>query len=59
MKRYSILEQWLGILYDMLGADNHIIEEVLNGRITNIDYPDLSGRSGTSYILPVYTHTLF
>ena len=58
MKRYSILERWPGILRDMLGADYHIIEEGLNGRTTNVEYPDLSGRSGTSYILPcLYSHS--
>jgi lysophospholipase L1-like esterase len=36
----------------MLGADYHIIEEGLNGRTTNVEYPDLSGTSGTPYILP-------
>ena len=42
---------------DILGADYHIIEEGLNGRTTNVEYPDLSGRSGTSYILPcLYSH---
>ena len=58
MKRYSILERWPGLLRDMLGADYHIIEEGLNGRTTNVEYPDLSGRSGTSYILPcLYSHS--
>ena len=57
MKRYSILERWPGQLRDILGADYHIIEEGLNGRTTNVEYPDLSGRSGTSYILPcLYSH---
>ena len=51
MKRYSILERWPGLLRDILCADYHIIEEGLNGRTTNVEYPDLSGRSGTSYIL--------
>ena len=58
MKRYSILERWPGLLGDILGADYHIIEEGLNGRTTNVEYPDLSGRSGTSYILPcLYSHS--
>ena len=58
MKRYSILERWPGQLRDILGADYHIIEEGLNGRTTNVEYPDLSGRSGTSYILPcLYSHS--
>ena len=58
MKRYSIRERWPGLLRDILGEDFHIIEEGLNGRTTNIEYPDLSGRSGTSYILPcLYSHS--
>ena len=58
MKRYSILERWPELLRDILGADYHIIEEGLNGRTTNVEYPDLSGRSGTSYILPcLYSHS--
>ena len=58
MKRYSIGERWPGLLRDILGEDFHIIEEGLNGRTTNVEYPDLSGRSGTSYILPcLYSHS--
>ena len=58
MKRYSIRERWPGLLRDILGDDFHIIEEGLNGRTTNVEYPDLSGRSGTSYILPcLYSHS--
>ncbi len=58
MKRYSIRERWPGLLRDILGEDFHIIEEGLNGRTTNVEYPDLSGRSGTSYILPcLYSHS--
>tara|TARA_B100000886_G_scaffold151872_1_gene103354 strand:+ start:303 stop:971 length:669 start_codon:yes stop_codon:yes gene_type:complete len=52
MKRYSILERLPGLLREILGADYCIIEEGLNGRATNVDYPGLSGRSGTSYIVP-------
>ena len=58
MKRYSIRERWPGLLSNILGEDFHIIEEGLNGRTTNVEYPDLSGRSGTSYILPcLYSHS--
>ena len=57
MKRYFILERWPGLLREMLGADYCIIEVGLNGRTTYVDYPDLSGRSGTSNILPcLYSH---
>ena len=58
MKRYSILKRWSGLLRDMLGADYYIVEEGLNGRTTNVEYPDFPGRSGTSYILPcLYSHS--
>ena len=58
MKRYSIRERWPGLLRNILGEDFHIIEEGLNGRTTNVEYPDLPGRSGTSYILPcLYSHS--
>ena len=58
MKRYSILERWPGLLREMMGADYHIVEEGWNGRTTNVEYPDLFGRSGTSYILPcLYSHS--
>ena len=45
MKRYSILEQWPGLLRGIMGKNYHIIEEGLNGRTTNVEYPGLSGRS--------------
>ena len=58
LKRYPIRERWPGLLSNILGEDFHIIEEGLNGRTTNVEYPDLSGRSGTSYILPcLYSHS--
>ena len=58
MKRYSILERWPGLLRGIMGKNYHIIEEGLNGRTTNVEYPGLSGRSGTSYILPcLYSHS--
>ena len=56
MKRYSTLERWPGLLRDILGVDHHVIEEVLNGITTNVEYPDLSGRSGSSNILS-YLHS--
>ena len=58
MKRYSILERWPGILRDILGVDYYIIEAGLNGRTTNVEYPDLSGRSGSSNIMScLYIHS--
>ena len=58
MKHISILERWPRLLRDILGAYYHIIKESLNGRTTNVEYPDFSGRSGTSYILPcLYSHS--
>ena len=58
MKRYSILERWPGILRDILGADYHIIEEGLNGRTTNVEYPDYLEEVGHPTYCPVYILTL-
>ena len=57
MARYSFDKRWTGILQKELGNNYRIIEEGLNGRTTNIDYPDVKGRSGTSYLNPcLYSH---
>ena len=41
-----------------LGINYHVIEEGLNGRTTNVEYPDIEGKSGTSYISPcLYSHS--
>ena len=58
MERYPLSIRWPGVMSRILGDEFHIIEEGLNGRTTNIEYPDLSGRSGTSYIVPcLYSHS--
>ena len=58
MERYPLSKRWPGVMSRILGDEFHIIEEGLNGRTTNIEYPDLSGRSGTSYIIPcLYSHS--
>ena len=58
MERYPLSKRWPGVMRRILGDEFHIIEEGLNGRTTNIEYPDLSGRSGTSYIVPcLYSHS--
>ena len=56
MARYSFDKRWTGILQKTKN-NYRIIEEGLNGRTTNIDYPDVKGRSGTSYLNPcLYSH---
>ncbi|MFL2983630.1 MAG: SGNH/GDSL hydrolase family protein [Candidatus Neomarinimicrobiota bacterium] len=57
MERYPISKRWPGVMGNLLGNEFHIIEEGLNGRTTNIEYPDIVGRSATSYIEPcLYSH---
>ena len=58
MERYPLSKRWPGIMGDILGSEYHIIEEGLNGRTTNVEYPDILGRSATSYIEPcLYSHS--
>ena len=58
MERYSKTIRWPGVMENILGSDYNVIEEGLNGRTTNVEYPDLIGRSGTSYISPcLYSHS--
>lgn len=58
MERYPRNVRWPGVMEKTLGTDYHVIEEALNGRTTNVEYPDLTGRSGTSYISPcLYSHS--
>ena len=58
MERYPISVRWPGIMRNILGDGYHIIEEGLNGRTTNVEYPDINGRSGTCYIIPcLYSHS--
>ena len=58
MERYPKTIRWPGVMEKILGNDYYVIEEGLNGRTTNVEYPDLIGRSGTSYIYPcLYSHS--
>ncbi len=58
MERYSRNIRWPGVMQNLLGNDYFIIEEGLNGRTTDIEYPDVKGRSGTSYLEPcLYSHS--
>ena len=58
MERYPKTIRWPGVMEKILGNDYYVIEEGLNGRTTNVEYPDLIGRSGTSYISPcLYSHS--
>ena len=58
MERYPLSNRWPGVMSRILGDEFHTIEEGLNGRTTNMEYPDLTGRSGTSYIVPcLYSHS--
>ena len=58
MERYSRDLRWPGFMQNLLGNDYFVIEEGLNGRTTNVEYPDIQGRSGTSYLEPcLYTHS--
>jgi|TARA_B110000438_G_scaffold123655_1_gene120560 lysophospholipase L1-like esterase len=58
MERYSRDIRWTGVIQNILGDQFYIIEEGLNGRTTNIEYPDLTGRSGTSYLSAcLYSHS--
>ena len=57
MERYSKDERWPGVMQKRLGNKFYVIEEGLNGRTTNVEYPDIEGRSGTSYLNPcLYSH---
>ena len=56
--RYSKKVRWPGVMQNILGGGYYVIEEGLNGRTTNIEYPDIEGRSGTSYLNPcLYSHS--
>jgi lysophospholipase L1-like esterase len=58
MERYPRSVRWTGQLQSHLGDNYYVIEEGLNGRTTNIEYPDIPGGSGTSYILScLYSHS--
>lgn len=44
--------RWPGVLQELLGNGYRVIEEGLNGRTTDIDYPDRGGRNGRTYFGP-------
>ena len=58
MERYQKEIRWPGFMGEILGNQYDVIEEGLNGRTTNVEYPELEARSGVSYILPcLYSHS--
>ena len=58
IERYSKDNRWPGIMQKRLGNKFYVIEEGLNGRTTNVEYLDIQGRSGTSYLNPcLYSHS--
>ncbi|WP_412538281.1 GDSL-type esterase/lipase family protein [Longispora sp. K20-0274] len=50
--RWPIDVRWTGLLQDLLGDGYSVIEEGLNGRTTDLDYPDRVGRNGRAYLVP-------
>ena len=57
VKRYEQTVRWTGRLQSLVEGNANIIEEGLNGRTTNIDYKDIPGRNGKTYLLPcLYSH---
>jgi len=50
--RYPSNIRWTGVLQSLLGENYEVIEEGLNGRTTNINSPDKSGKNGKEYLLP-------
>jgi lysophospholipase L1-like esterase len=58
MERYSRGLRWPGFMQNLLGNDYFVIEEGLNGRTTDVEYPDILARSGISYLEPcLYSHS--
>lgn len=57
MERFSREIRWTGILQKKLGPDCYVVEEGMNGRTTNVDYAEVAGRNGKTF-LPVclYSH---
>ncbi|OGT46253.1 MAG: hypothetical protein A3F17_09010 [Gammaproteobacteria bacterium RIFCSPHIGHO2_12_FULL_41_15] len=57
ISRYSREQRWTGILQIILGNYYHVVEEGLNSRTTNLDYPIYPDRNGKNYLAPcLYTH---
>ena len=56
-RRYPKTVRWTGLLQKLLGENYFIYEEGLNARTTNLDYSDLAGLNGKTYLLPcLYSH---
>lgn len=56
-KRYERNERWTGILQNLLGESDYVIEEGLSGRTTVFDDPLYEGLSGIDFIIPtLMTH---
>lgn len=56
--RYDRHTRWTGILQEKLGQTYYVIEEGLNSRTTNIDYPVPPERNGKTYLPPcLYSHS--
>src|SRR5262245_6834854 len=50
-------QRWTGRLQNLLGDGYYVIEEGLNGRTTDLDYPDRPGCNGRTYLWPcLLTH---
>lgn len=57
LQRYDREKRWPGCLQGILGASYYVIEEGLNSRTTNLDYPIPPDRNGRRYLAPcLYTH---
>ena len=55
--RYPRDIRWPGALQTLLGEDYYVIEEGLNSRTTNLDYPPPPERNGKTYLSPcLYSH---
>lgn len=58
MERFARTQRWTGLLQHQLGANYHVVEEGLNGRTTNVDYKDIPGRNGKTFLpICLYTHS--
>jgi lysophospholipase L1-like esterase len=57
ISRYPRDKRWTGMLQCKLGDNYYVIEEGLNSRTTNLDYPIAPDRNGQRYLAPcLYTH---
>ena len=57
IQRYPRHIRWPGILQNLLGEKFHVVEEGLNSRTTNLDYPIPPDRNGKTYLPScLYTH---